>query len=76
MTATMAAEEASNLVSVLSSFSEPSTLPSSALPEGADSPMGEGDSDATSSGEEGDCLSNCPASSNMRPANDTMVEGS
>ena len=72
--ATMAAEEASNLVSVLSSPSEPSTLPSSALPDGADSPMGEGDDDATSSGGEGDCLSNCPASSNMRPANEAMVE--
>ena len=36
--------------------------------------MGEGDGDATSSGEEGDCLSNCPASSNMRPAKEAMVE--
>ena len=36
--------------------------------------MGEGDCDGTSSAGEGDCLSNCPASSNMRPANDAMVE--
>ena len=70
----MADEEASKLVSVLSSPSEPSTLPSSVLPEGADSPMEDEDGDATSSGEEGDCLSNCPASSNMRPANETVVE--
>ena len=70
--ATMADEEASKLVSVLSSPSEPSTLPSSVLPEGADSPMEEEDGDATSSGDEGDCLSNCPASSKMRPANEAI----
>ena len=72
--ATMAAEEASKLVSVLSSPSEPSTLPSSSIPVGADSPMGQGDDDATLTGGEGDCLSNCPSSSNIRPANEAMEE--
>ena len=73
--AAMAAEDASNLVSVLSSPSKPSTLPSSALPEEADSPMGEGDCEGTSSSTgAGDCLSNCPASSNMPPANEVMAE--
>ena len=61
--AIMADEEASNIVSVLSSPSEPSTLPSAVLQEEADSPMEDKDGDATSSEEEGDCLSNHPASS-------------
>ena len=72
--AIMADEEASNIVSVLSSPSEPSTLPSAVLPEEADSPMEDKDGDATSSDEAGDCLSNRPASSNTRPANEEMLE--
>ena len=56
--AIMADEEASNTVSVLSSPSEPCTLPSAVLQEEADSPMEDKDGDATSSDEEGDCLSN------------------
>ena len=67
--AIMADEEASNIVSVLSSPSEPSTLPSTVLQEEADSPMEDNDGDATLSDEAGDCLSNRPASSNTRPAN-------
>ena len=35
--------------------------------------MGEEDSDATSSEGEGDCLSNCPSSSNVRPENEAMA---
>ena len=66
--ATMAAGEASSLASVLSSPSGPSTLPSSSFQAGSDSPMGEGDDDATSPGGEGDCLSNCPSSSHIRPS--------
>ena len=71
--AIMADEEASNIVSVLSSPSEPSTLPSAVLQEEADSPMEDKDGDATSSVEAGDCLSNRPASSNTRPANEEML---
>ena len=70
----MADEEASNIVSVLSSPSEPSTLPSTVLQEEADSPMEDNDGDATLSDEAGDCLSNRPASSNTRPANNDMLE--
>ena len=62
----MAAGEANSLVSVPSSPSGPSTLPSSSIQAGTDSPMGEGDDDATLPGDEGDCLSNCPSSSHMR----------
>ena len=71
--AIMADEEASNIVSVLSSPSERSTLPSAVLQEEADSPMEDKDGDATSSVEAGDCLSNRPASSNTRPANEEML---
>ena len=52
--AIMADEKASNIVSVLSSPSEPFTLPSAVLQEEADSPMEDKDGDATSSDEEGD----------------------
>lgn len=64
--AAMEEEDASELVSVHSSPSAPSTLPSSVNPEEVDPQMEDETSDATSSEEEGDCLSNCPASSNMR----------
>ena len=70
----MADEEASETVSVHSSPSEPSTLPSAVLQEEKDSPMEDKEDDATSSEEEGDCLSNHPASSNTRPANEEMLE--
>ena len=72
--AIMADEEASDIVSVLSSPSEPSTLPSTVLQAEADSPMGDQDGDATLSDEAGDCLSNRPASSNKRPASNDMLE--
>ena len=71
--AIMADEEASDIVSVLSS-PEPSTLPSTVLQEEADSAMGDKDGDATLSDEAGDCLSNRPASSNTRPASNDMLE--
>ena len=72
--AIMADEEASETVSVHSSPSEPSTLPSAELQEETDSPMEDKEGDAASSEEEGDCLSNHPASSNTRPANAEMLE--
>ena len=72
--AIMADEEASDIVSVLSSPSEPSTLPSTVLQEEPDSPMEDKDGDATLSDEAGDCLSNRPASSNTRPANNDTLE--
>ena len=61
------------IVSVLSSPSDPSTLPSAVLQEEADSPMEDKDGGATSSDEEGDCLCNS-SSSNTRPANEEMLE--
>ena len=70
----MADEEASDIVSVLSSPSEPSTLPSTVLQEEADSPMGDKDGDANPSDEAGDCLSNRPASSNTRPVSNDMLQ--
>ena len=72
--ATMEAGEANSLVSVPSSPTGPSTLPSSSFQAGPDSPMGEGDDDATSPGEESDCLSNCPSSSHIRQENDAMTD--
>ena len=68
----MADEEPSDIVSVLSSPSEPSTLPSTVLQEGSDSPMEDKDGDAISSEEEGDCLSNHPASSHTGPTKEAM----
>ena len=66
--------EASDIVSVLSSPSEPSTLPSTVRQEEADSPIEDKDGDATLSDEAGDCLSNRPASSNTQPASNGMLE--
>ena len=67
--ATMAAGEASSVVSVPSSPSGPSTLPSSLIQAGTDSPMGEGDADATLSGSErseGESLSQSPLLESMQ----------
>ena len=67
-------EEANDIVSVLSSSTEPSTLPSTVHQEEADSPMGDKEAEANPSEEAGDCLSNRPASSSTRPVNHEMLE--
>ena len=72
--AVMTDEEANDIVSVLSSLSESSTLPSTVHQEEADSPMGDKDAEANPSDEAGDCLSNRPASSSTRPVNNDMLE--
>ena len=72
--AVMTDEEAIDIVSVLSSPSESSTLPSTVHQEEADSPMGDKDAEANPSDEAGDCLSNRPASSSTRPVNNDMLE--
>ena len=72
--AVMTDEEANDIVSVLSSSTEPSTLPSTVHQEEADSPMGDKDAEANPSDEAGDCLSNRPASSSTRPVNNEMLE--
>ena len=71
--ATMADEEASEAVSVHSSSSESPTMPSAVQPEEDDARMEDSDSATTSSADEGDCLSNHPASSETRPAQDEML---
>ena len=70
--ATMSGEGESQLVSVLSSPSESSTLPSSVVQVGTNSLMEEEENDATGMDGAGDCLSNCPSSPNSRPANEAM----
>ena len=70
----MTDEEANDIVSVRSSPSESSTLPSTVLQEEADSPMGDKDAEANPSDEAGDCLGNRPASSNTRPVSNDMLE--
>ena len=72
--AVMTDEEANDFVSVLSSSTEPSTLPSTVHQEETDSPMGDKDAKANPSEEAGDCLSNRPASSSTRPVNNEMLE--
>ena len=71
--ATMADEEASEAVSVHSSSSESPTMPSAVQPEGDDAHMEDSDSATTSSADDGDCLSNHPASPETRPAQDEML---
>ena len=71
--ATMADEEASEAVSVHSSSSESPTMPSAVQPEEDDARMEDSDSATTSSADEGDCLSNHPASPETRPAQDEML---
>ena len=71
--ATMADEEASEAVSVHSSSSESPTMPSAVQPEEDDAHMEDSDSATTSSADEGDCLSNHPASPETRPAQDEML---
>ena len=61
--AVMTEEEANDTVSVLSSSTVPSTLPSTVHPEEADSPMRDKEGEANPVEEAGDCLSNRPASS-------------
>ena len=53
----MTDEEANDIVSVLSSSTAPSTLPSTVHPEEADSPMGDKEGEANPVEEAGDCLS-------------------
>ena len=72
--AVMTDEEADDIVSVLSSSTVPSTLPSTVHQEEADSPMGDKEVEANPSEEVGDCLSNRPASSSSRPVNNEMLE--
>ena len=67
--ATMADEEANEALSVHSSSSESPTIPSTEQPEEDDAHMEAGDSAATSSADEGDCLGNRPAP----PAQDEML---
>ena len=71
--ATMADEEANEAVSVHSSSSESPTIPSAVQPEEDDAHMEDSDSATTSSADEGDCLSNHPASPETRPAQDEML---
>ena len=71
--ATMADEEANEAVSVHSSSSESPTIPSAVQPEEDDARMEDGDSATTSSADEGDCLSNHPASPETRSAQDEML---
>ena len=71
--ATMADEEASEAVSVHSSSSESPTMPSAVQPEEDDARMEDSDSATTSSADEGDCLSDHPASPETRPAQDEML---
>ena len=68
--ATMADEEASEAVSIHSSSSESPTMPSTVQPEEGDAHMEDSDSATTSFADEGDCLSNHPASPETRPAQD------
>ena len=72
--AVMTEEEANDIVSVLSSSTVPSTLPSTVHTEEADSPMGDKEGEANPGEEAGDCLSNRPASSSSRPADTEMLE--
>ena len=71
--ATMADEEANEAVSVHSSSSESPTIPSAVQSEEDDARMEDGDSATTSPADEGDCLSNRPASPETRPAQDEML---
>ena len=71
--ATMADEEASEAVSVHSSSSESPTMPSAVQLEEDDARMEDSDSATISSADEGDCLSNHPASPETRPAQDEML---
>ena len=71
--ATMADKEASEAVSVHSSSSESPTMPSAVQPEEDDARVEDSDSATTSSADEGDCLSNHPASPETRPAQDEML---
>ena len=70
----MTDEEANDIVSVLSSSTVPSTLPSTVHQEEADSPMGDKEAEANPLEEAGDCLSNRPASSSSRLVNNEMLE--
>ena len=72
----MAAGEVNSVVSVPSSTPDPSTLPSSPNQAGTDSPMGEGDDDATFHEGEGESLSNRPSSSHVRQGIDAMADES
>ena len=72
--AVMTDEEANDIVSVLSSSTVPSTLPSTVHQDEADSPMGDKEAETNPLEEAGDCLSNRPASSSSRPVNNEMLE--
>ena len=73
--ASPATTDATMAVSILSPPPGPSTLPRRCRLAGTPPCMGAGDGDATSSGGEGDCLSNCPSSSNIRLENPAMAAG-
>ena len=70
----MADEEANEAVSVHSSSSESPTIPSTEQPEEDDARMEDDDSANTSSADEDDCLSNCPAPPEACPAQDEMLQ--
>ena len=73
--AAMAEEDVNEAVSIHSSSSESPTIPSTEHPEEADARVADDASASTSSAdEEGDCLSNRPASPDACPARDEMLD--